>query len=451
MFNPDELRKDPKYWETIRHDSLSKNEKSVYRMVDSVKNVPIFKTYQNIIYTLSSGFWDFHKFELGNLYSCYNNNPVEGDRVRLALATGTDFSKQVKVMGYGAYGFNDKQFKWGGKFQINLQRYPQRTILGGGYRQDIDVQSANSEEQGQGSLLSGIFRRDIPQKLLYLDESKIFLERWWTQGWSTRLTLLHYYMDPFDNSDGAGGGLNFFYIDKPSGEIRTNVRTTEIIFKARYAYGEKFIDNTFTRINLGTKYPRVSFQYSAGLKGVIGSQYEYQKVSLALDHWFYVGPLGWTSYHVKVGKTFGTLPYLLLEVPPGNETFMYAPENFSLMNRFEFASDFYGSLRLDHHFDGFFFNHIPLLRKLKLREVATFRAYWGSLSAENQAANALNYVDKAHQQPLRAANGVPYMEVGVGVENIFKFVQFHWMWRINYLDNPEAPHFTPMLGLRFDF
>ena len=193
-------------------------------------------------------------------------------------------------------------------------------------------------------------------------------------------------------------------------------------------------------------------QYAHSASGVINSQYSYDRLTLGLDHWFPTNPLGWTQYQVRAGKVFGApLPYLLLEVIPGNETYMIEQNNFNTMNRFEFAADAYASLRVTQHFEGFFLNHIPLLRKLQLREVAYFRAIMGSMSTENQYANRNNYADAAATVRVRAPDKVPFMEAGVGIENIFKFFRVDCVWRLNYHDNPEAPLVVPMLGIDFHF
>jgi hypothetical protein len=385
---------------------------------------------------------------------------VQGDRIKLTLGTSTQLSKEYKLQVFGAYGFRDHVLRVGGKGQWTIQKYPQRTILGAGYRNEIDVSNANSEETLSSSLISGLVRRPIPQKLLEITEGKLFLERWWTKGWMTRVTALHYDMLPLRNSDNNGNGLNFNYADpaNPGGNLE-RVIASEAIIRGRYAYGEKFIDGVFGRTSLSTKYPKMMLQYTHGFKGVMGSQFNYDRLSASYNHYFNTAPLGWMRYDLRFGKTFsqGPLPYLLLEVMPGNETYMIEPNNFNTMNRFEFAADTYAAITLTQHFDGYLLNHIPLLRKLQLREVAYFKAIYGTMSAENATANKGNFVSAYAQNtariPLRSpsVNGVPYMEAGIGIENILKVLRFDVVWRLNYHDNPEAPLIVPMAGLEFSF
>jgi hypothetical protein len=463
MVDPESLKKDISYWEGVRHDSLTKSEKQVYRMVDSIKKVPIFKTYTEIASLIATGSKEFGPITVGSVYNIYNSNPVQGDRFKLTLGTSTALSKDYRVQVFGAYGLKDQVFRYGGKAQWNIQKYPQRTVLGAGYRNEIDVTTANSEESLSASLLSGLVRRPIPQKLVEITEGKLFLERWWTKGWMTRLTLLHYDLLPLSNSDGKGNGLNFKYLNPndPSQNL-DRVIASEVIVRARYAFGEKFIDGVFGRTSLNTKYPKITLQYTHGFKGVMKSQFDYNRLNLNYNHYFNTSPLGWMRYDVRVGKTFsqGPLPYLLLEVLPGNETYMIEPNNFNTMNRYEFAADTYAAITLTQHFDGYFLNHIPLLRKLKLREVAYFKAIYGEMNAENKAANAGNYVsaiaNNKNAMRLRSPNWQdggegPFMEAGFGVENILKVLRFDVVYRLNYHDNIEAPRVVPMVGLEFNF
>ncbi len=458
MTDPETLKKDIGFWEHVRHDSLSKSEKMVYKMVDSIKKVPLFKTYTDVVTFLSNGFYYNGPIGIGNIYNIYNQNPIQGSRIKLSLETSNDFSKKLWVQVFGAYGFTDQKFRFGGKFQYNLQKYPMRTIIGGGYRDEVDVTTANSEETLAASLLSGLVRRPLPQKLTAIQEGKVYLERWWTKGWMTRLTLLQYTAAPYANSDGNGGGLNFRYtpLGGTAADAIDKFAATEAIARVRYAVDERFIDGVFNRTTIGkTKYPRVGFTYTHGFKGVFNSNFQYERASIDLDHWFQTNPLGWTRYQAKVGKTFGTLPYLLLEVMPGNETYMIERNNFNTMNRFEFAADTYAQLAITHHFEGFFLNHIPLIRKLKWREVAYFKAVYGTMSADNVAANGdvrVNTFGTKLQAP--SVNNMPFMEAGFGVENILKFVRVDFVWRLNYFDNPEAPKAgvpVPMVGLDFNF
>lgn len=455
-YDPEQVEKsDPNFWADARHESLTASESAVYAMIDSVRNVPIYRTYLDVLRTLFTGYKELGPIEIGSYSSLYSSNRVEGNRFRLGIWTSDNLTTKFRVGGYVAYGTRDERFKYGADFQYNINKNP-REIIGGAYKKDISLNSENSEEFEEGSLFSGSFRRDIIQKLIFVEEGKLFYERYWGKGWSNRLTLLNRTMDPYGHTFPDGRGFNFAYLPNPesSSTIDTTIATTELIFKTRYAFDEVYLDGDFDRISLGSKYPIIELQYGLGVNG-LGGDYTYHKLALSYRHYFYINPLGWLSYKAQVGKTFGTVPFLLLEVHPGNEGYFFDENAFNGMNRYEFVSDTYASLMLEHHFEGFFLNKIPLLRKLKLRELATFKAVVGSISEENLAANQLNIYQPSDENTFLGFRAPsiekPYIETSVGIENIFKVFRIEALWRLNYLDNPQASRFNIRLGVDFYF
>jgi hypothetical protein len=376
---------------------------------------------------------------------------VEKTRFQLGLGTTNSFSKRIWIYGFLGYGLGDQKWKYGGWVQYKLQNFP-RHIIGGAYRKVIEQTTVSSEELNTGvNILAGLYRRPIPQKLLEVKEAKLFYEKYWQKGWTQRVTLINRILDPVGNIGSNLHNFSYRYYGDNEQIPDSTINTTEVIFKTRYAYKEKFLDGQFVRQSLGSKFPIVTFTYSLGLKGVLGSEYNYHRLSLQLEHYFYINPMGWTYYLLRVGKTFGRVPYLLAEIHQGNESYAYNSYAFNVMNRYEFASDMYATLTAVHHFEGFLLNRIPLLRKLKWREIVQFRAVWGSLSDENALANRDNYADSKKTVPIRAPHTVPYMEWGAGIENIFKIIRIDALWRLNYLDNPEATRFTVKGSLYFTF
>jgi hypothetical protein len=146
---------------------------------------------------------------------------------------------------------------------------------------------------------------------------------------------------------------------------------------------------------------------------------------------------------VTLGKIFGTLPYPLLKLHEGNETYAYDPLSFNMMNYYEFVSDQYISLWAEHHFQGFFLNRIPLLRKLNWREVVSGNILYGSLSEKNESVMVF-------PEGLTSL-GKPYYEAGVGIENIFKLFRVDAMWRFSYLDHPFVVPFGIRVSMHLSF
>jgi hypothetical protein len=264
---------------------------------------------------------------------------------------------------------------------------------------------------------------------------------------------LHRELRPFGDAETISGkGFNYAYLPNPSDVnlIDKSIKTAEVLFRLRYAYKEKLLRGNFSDISLGSVYPILSLTYTAGIKGILGSEHNYHRLNLNLDHWFYVGAAGWLEYNIDAGKIFGNVPFLLLETHPGNDAFFYNGNAYNMMNSFEFVSDTWVGLRLEQHFDGFFLNRIPLLRKLKWREVAFFRGVYGKLSKENEEANRLNL--QSNGGPYYGSlNQGPYMETGFGIENIFKFIRIDALWRLSYRENVNAQKFSVRFTLDFNF
>jgi hypothetical protein len=135
------------------------------------------------------------------------------------------------------------------------------------------------------------------------------------------------------------------------------------------------------------------------------------------------------------GRLWGALPYPLLFIHPGSETYYYDDFAFNTMNYFEFLSDRYIQLFVEHHFEGLFFNRIPLLRRLKWREVARFKGVAGDLDYKHLSELLL-------LPGMYSLNHGPFMEVSAGVENIFKILGFDIVWRLRYNDHPNTAPFA---------
>ena len=227
-----------------------------------------------------------------------------------------------------------------------------------------------------------------------------------------------------------------------------------------------FISGAFRdmTMGLGSKFPIVELALSFGIKGILGSQFNYQKIRLNYKHWFYTSPAGYIEYQFEVGKIFGNLPYLFLEVHPGNEAYFYNKTSFNSMNSFEFVSDFFVHARIEHHWEGYILIRIPFIRKfLRWRLVTALRASWGTLSADNLALNESNHYDRSirrsKDRPEPFTEGPfygpfdkgPFAEASIGIENIFQLIRVDALWRLNYLDNRDAQLFSVRVTLNFDF
>ena len=406
------------WWAENRPDTLSKNEKKINKMVDSINSMPITTFYKKFITFLASGAQDVGPIQLGPYFYVYSHNPVEGDRFRLSLGTPRSV-KDAHVTGFLAYGDKDKKFKWGFTGIWLLDRHP-RMYVYGYYVHDINQATNYYDQLGSDNIFSSLFRKPgIPWKLAFSDDQRFEFYKEYFSGFSHRLILQHSQFTPYAPLPAAGIFQDY------NGNSSTSVVSSEVGVELRYAYKEKYIDGQYLRVNVGSKYPIIDIEGDAGIKNLLNSAYQYQKVRGSVTESINIPPFGHLYYNVFAGKYFGTLPYPLLEIHPGNEYLYYNKYAFEMMNTYEFVSDQYVGFNLEHTIGSGIFNYIPLLKKLKFRQFWTAKGVIGSLSNANTNLNITGAF------PFRTLQGNPYLELGTGVSNIFKIFRIDFDWRVS--------------------
>ena len=423
----DVLEKSDEFWEEMRHDTLSKNEASVYYMVDSLKKVPAFRNIIDLVKLVLTGYKEIGWFEYGPYFKTYSFNPIEGHRFRVGGRTSDEFSEKIVLNGYTAYGTDDERFKYGGWVDLMVSNRP-RQLMGFAYKNDLEQLGQSQNALSEDNILSSLFRRSPNNKLTNVEEYKGYYEREWFRGFSSRLLFNTRDMRPL-------GSLEYTKTDDFGNDvIESNIRSTEIGIYTRFAYKERFVGSGLDRFSLGSRYPTLEVQFSAGVSGFLNGEFEYQKLIVALKDKFRFGTFGYLDWRLEAGRYWGAVPYPLLQLHNGNESLFYDYLAFNLMNFFEFASDEYSSVMLTHHFDGYFLNKIPLFRKLKWREVVSGKAVVGRL--DDKHSNTLSLPDN-----LFNLEREPYVEASVGIENILKIIRVDALWRLTHLDNPNIDKF----------
>jgi hypothetical protein len=426
-----------KYWEEHRHDTLDKNEKTIYHLVDTIQKLPAYKTYYNSLYFLARGYKAIGNFEYGPYYNVFSHNTIEGDRFRFGGRTSSKFSKWYQLNGYVAYGTRDEQLKYNIGILGFFSKNP-RSMYGMNYKSDMEILGQSQNGYTPDNLFASFFRIAPLSKLTLVKQTNAFVEREWFTGFNTRLSIYNRKMTPV-------GSFQYVYQKEINDIVPIdNITTTEIRLLARIAYHEKFLGSDFNRVSLSTRYPIVQAQYTIGLKGIFGGNYNYQKFSINLEDRIRINPIGYFDYMFELGKIFGQVPYPLLELHGGNETYYYDPYAYNAMNYYEFASDQYASASIQHHFDGFFFDRVPLLRKLKWREVVGAKGVVGSINDKNRELMVF-------PSTLNSLINGPYVETNAGIENIFKVLRFDGVWRLTYLNNPKIKPFSIRFSFQFAF
>jgi hypothetical protein len=436
----DALSKTEEYWTSSRHENLTKDERTVYYMIDTLKTIPQFKTYIEIVEMVLTGYYVKGKFEIGPYASMLSFNAVEGTRFRIGGRTSNAFSTKVMLGGYLAYGTLDNKLKYGGNVLYMLNKNPRRA-LSGSFRYDMEQLGASQNAFREDFFLAFLFRREPANKLSLVEEIKVSYEHEWFTGFSSTLNLKNRNLYPV-----GGAKFEYYYLEDGIQKIgeQTAITSAEIGLDVRLAYKERISMGEFERISLGAKYPILNIRFAYGIPHVFNSDYEYTKVQLSVSHWFNVFNLGWSRFRIEGGRIWGTLPYPLLKLHEGNETYFFDEASFNMMNYYEFESDKYLSVFYTHHFNGYLLNRIPLFRKLKWREVAYVTGLIGGLDDANK-----NY--SIHADNLLYPLTKPYFEAGAGIENIFKIIRVDAIWRLSYLDHPNVIPFGIRFSLQFTF
>jgi len=436
------LNKTEQFWKTARLDSLSKREIAIYQAVDSLKDNDRFNRTVKLTTFLASGYWDFahNTLRVGPYSSFISRNLTEGWRTRFGLWTLEDFNKKINLNGYIAYGFGDKRLKGGLgiKYLHSISPWVKTEFYA---HKDYDMVTVNDDELDKDNIFNFAFRKNIPSYQIFVGELKLQHERQLTQDWTLKASVAYKTIDPvfkfvYQNIDGDE-------IPKPS-DILHQIYTSEGSIDFRYAHNERTTILNYDKIHLSTPFPVVHFKYTLGFETTAKTLFNYHKLDVGIIQTFKLPPKGTFYYNLSMGKTFGTLPYILLHVPRGNEAYFLSSYAFNTMNPYEFADDKYTSLLTRYSLGGFIFDKIPLLNKLNWRERVTANVYWGSMSAANKTFNSLNDV--------RTGTGnKPFAEAGFGIENIFHVFTVDAIWRLNHNDNPAISKFGIFTGLQLKF
>ena len=438
VFNrPDE------YWETNRFEALNKNEAGIYKMLDTLKEVPRFKRIYNLASILGSGYIEIPKWKMdyGPIFSTFGYNDVEGQRVRFGGRTYFGSNDTWRIQGYGAYGFKDNKFKYGlsGKWMVNNKK---RIILSAGNRRDVEQigvsLTTSNDVLGRSFASSSFFSSGTNNKLT-----------------SVNLTTLGFEIEPVKNLTfqtnlsyrtlkSASDQFSLdYYLDATQTTTKSEVKQSEINFVTEFTPKRRTVGYGVERLEVDNNYARLFLSYSQGLKGVLNSDFDYQKVQFYYRQPVLIGGFGRLFTTLELGKTFGQVPLGLMGVIPGNQSYFIIDNTYNLLDYYDFVADEYASLHFEHHFNGRLFSRVPLLRKLNWREIIGIKGVYGTVSDENQFINASGLVYRAPEDI--------YWEYHAGIGNIFKVLRIDFAWRGSYLDIPDANKFTVKASFGFYF
>lgn len=438
------------FWEKSRHDTLSAVESKVYSNIDSLEKMPSFRRTMAFATFLFAGYTSLGPFELGPAAAFYGFNPVEGFKLRLGGRTTPKLSKRIYFETYGAYGFKDEKWKYflSTTYSLNnksIYSFPLKYIRAS-YQHDTKIPGQELQfVQEDNFFLS--FKRGLNDKWIYNDIFKLEYVHELPSRFSYTLGFRNWRHTP-------AGSIVYNKLDNGVLVNVPEINTSEFSVQLRWAPKEQFYQGKVYRIPIVNKYPIFALGFTAGVKGLMNSQYNYKNINLRIEKRVFLSQLGYSDVVLEGGYTFGSAPYPLLSIHRANQTYAYQLNSYNLMNFQEFVSDHFASVAIDHHFNGLIFNRIPLLRKLKLRELLSLKMIYGGIRDENNPAknpDLIKFPALSGQPTTFGLNKQPYVEGSVGVGNIFKIFRVDLVRRFNYKDNPNISTWGVRARFKFDF
>ena len=434
-------QKSDEYWQENRFEKLNKDEAGVYKMLDTLQTVKKFKQMYSLVSILGSGYVEFKNFDYGPIFSSFGFNEVEGVRLRVGGRTYFGPNDPWRIQAFTAYGSDDQKFKYGlsGKWMVDKKN---RIIISGGNRRDIEQIGASltttNDVMGRSFASSALFTTGSNGKLTNINLTNLAVEIEPVKNLIFQLGISHRTLV----SASPTFSLDYF-TDLSRTTTQSEVKQSEANIQIEFMPNRRTIGYGVERDVVDNPYSRFFINYSHGFKGVLNSDFKYEKLQLYYKQPIIIGPLGRTNITMELGKTFGTIPLGLMSVIPGNQTYFTIENTFSNLNFYEFISDQYLTLKWDHNFNGRIFSRIPFMRKLNWREIIGIRGVYGSISNANRAINASGLAYNAPE------NG--YWEYSAGIGNIFKVFRIDFSWRGNYLNVPDATKFAIKGAFGFHF
>ena len=467
----DAMMRDEAFWKKYRAVELSKSESSMDEFVHRVEQM---KGFKYIIFGLKALIENFvetggkdhpSKVDMGPVNTMFTRNFIDGFRTRISAQTTANLSRHWFLAGYMARGWGSKKNYYSGEITYSFNRkeylpreFPKRTVS---FKSTYDIMSPSDMfmRTDKDNVFTALKWAKVDAMMFY-NRQQLTLEREEEWGMKTTLSLR-------TEENEAAGSLffeklsNFFppviFPDTDVSSLLHNgkIRTTELRFELEIAPGRTFINTKQRRIAINLEAPVITLSHAVGLNGVLGGQYRYNFSEVGLLKRFWLRSWGKFDVQLRAGAQWDKVPFPLLIMPAANLSYIVQKGSFNLINNMEFLNDRYASVDLAWDMNGKIFNRIPLLKKLKWREYIGFKSLWGSLTDKNNPflfqnmgdATLMYFPEGSHvMNPKR-----PYMELILGVHNIFKLFHVQYVRRLNYNELPTAHKQGVRLMMRMSF
>lgn len=419
--------------------------KRVEKLVEFTSNTKKITGITNALYTFSEGYFNaFKGIQLGNIYSTVASNEIQGFNFRLGFRTYQSLNDRFRILGFATYGFKNNSVSFGLESRYLLAK-----------KQRLIVDAAYIDDYQQAGLTNFVGDHILPDAQ---NESKAIFNR----GRNYYLSKIDKVsakisMEPYKNIEfGVVGNystiesaapdlFSLAFINPETHTLETKTNDFNTTFFINYTPKREVFGTGVDR-NYGIRlHPSLLVNFITGFSDFGESQFKYQKINILYNHPVFVGKFGVLDPTIIAGKTFNPVPLSLASGVSANQTYFYAPNTFALLNYYQFVADQFVQFNLDHHFNGFIINHIPILNRTKFRSVLLFRSYMGTIS---QGTIDLNRSNIKYNVPRK-----PYIEYGFGIENIgfgnLRPLRVDFIW--NNISSKNNPAVSPKFGIRFGF
>lgn len=438
------------YWDSERPTELTTVEAKTYANLDSLQDNRSFKQTLQLGYLLAQSYINAGPVEFGPVEHAYSFNDLEGSRVRVGGRTTREFSEKFYAEAYTAYGTDDERLKFYGSMAYTLNR--QRIGEYPSHYMQLTYQH-DAREPGQllgfrnGDSFIRSFRSDKQDKWSYFDVMKLGHVVEFGDHFMFQTSFVSQRQDP-------AASLYFITAANNADTVRT-LRTSELVFDLRWAPHEAFFQRNLERTPIVNEYPIFNLSYNMGLKGPFGGEYNYHALRLDVSKRVFLSQLGLADINLATGYIFGTVPFPLLDIPYASRTYALAQDAYALMNDLEFVNDQYIKLHVEHRLHGFILNKVPLLKRLKIREVVGFKLLYGDVRPENRPENNPSVyqlpTDVDGRQATFTMGQRPYMEASAGLENILNVLRVEYVRRLSYLNHPDIVRGGFRFSVKVDF
>lgn len=458
----DAQMRDKEFWDQYRQVELTRSENSMDKFMDNIENM---KGFKYVIYGLktlvenSMETGDPNYIDICPINTLITRNYVDGWRTRLSAKTTANLNKHLFLSGYYAHGWSSHRHYYDAEmtYSLNAKKYlphefPRRTMT---IQLSQDICSPNDRfmESDKDNIFVAMKWAETNRMMSY-NRQKVSFE--YETDWGLKTIL-----SGKTEENEAFGAMNFQTLDKPYTPVNNKtgngeyLRTTEASIYLRYAPGETYINRKNRRRVINLDAPVFSISHTMGFNGILGGNYNFHLTEAHIFKRFWLNSWGKLDIDVKGGIEWDQVPYPLLIMPASNASYIIQKNTFSLINTMEFLNDRYASLMLSWDMNGKILNRIPLAKKLYWREYLGVRMLWGDLSEKNNPylpENAGNprlmyFPDGTNIMDSKR----PYMEMVIGVHNIFKFFRVEYVKRLTYKDLPSAPHWGMRYGVSLTF